>query len=112
MSEKKDITFHVDETWRIDCSVAGADGAPIVVEEAEWRMASATARLVKVAVGDGIVLTGPGELTVTVPLERQTGIVAGTYDHELWVKDAATHDGSIQITGRVLIVASLKRRFP
>lgn len=110
---RQDLAFHIDETWVIECTVSDPAKQPITLRAAEWRLANPTTRLVKVTDGDGsIVIGGPGQCIVTVDISKQTGIPPGTYDHELWIVDDVTGNGSVVITGQLTLVNSLKNRFP
>lgn len=112
MANKVDIAFHIGSTWELMCDCYNVDRTPVQISKAEWRLASSTARLVK-ATSDGgeIEITNPGQCLVVVPEALQVNLVAGTYEHELWVLDDQGI-GSVQIIGTATIVQSLRKRFP
>lgn len=113
MANREDMAFHLEETWDILATVTDAARQPVTnIAQAEWRLASPTARLVKATLGEGIEVAGPGALLIRIPSAMQTGIVRGSYDHELWILDGTTGVDSIQVVGTVAVLDSLKRRFP
>lgn len=110
--KNKDLAFHVNSTWLIDCDVSDPSGNPAIIATAEWRLASPTSRLILVTNLDGgIVITGPGQCTINVPLNKQNAVPAGVYDHELWIIDS-NGDASVAIAGKFNLVESLKRKYP
>jgi len=112
MSQRKDIAFHIGTTWEIDCEVRNADGAPIEIQAAEWRLSNQSGNLVKVTLGAGITVTGTGRCMVRVTPSMQNSVTAGNHNHELWVREAVTLVESVQVVGSANIVRSLRKQFP
>ena len=112
MAERRDIAFHLDNEWQMLCTCLDANGNRITnFAQAEWRLASKTAGILKLTLGSGITATG-GQLSIVVTSDLQSTIAPGTYDHEVWVLDGSTNIDSIQVVGRCLIADSLKHKYP
>jgi hypothetical protein len=118
MSTKKDLAFHLGETWGMDVTCSDADGNPIDLTGAtvKWRLASKTAKIMERAIGDGIVIdadptTGRCKVDVTDTMQTTAAVAVGVYRHELWVVQA---NGaiSVQVVGAFNVAPSLRKQFP
>lgn len=114
MTTSQDVNLVLGEVWSIICTCHDANGAIMVVDTAEWRLASTTTRLLLVSSNtDSIVITSPGVLEVTVtPTDQLTANIApGLFQHELFVTGNNTV-GSIQVAGKATVTTSLKFLYP
>lgn len=114
MSTKKDLSFHLGETWGVDVQCFDQAGVAIDLTGAAvtWRVASKTAKIMDRTVGDGIVVTTPasGLCKIDVTPAMQTSVVAGEYRHELWVV-LASGAVSVQVHGQLTVAPSLRKEF-
>jgi len=115
MASQRDIAFHLGNAWRFNVNCKDAAGQPVLdIQQAEWRVADATGLKLRVSLVDNISIPTPGTVQIQIPTSKQSAlnIQPNTkYTHELWIMDG-DGDDSIQVTGNLTLLASLKSLYP